>query len=102
MWRAIKVYGERNTGTNYLEQLLELNVDLPRLPGVVPSFVARLDRGAEASRDAWFRLTRRWNLGWKHQAAPTPAQRASWRCGGVLFVTLTKNPYSWALSMHRR
>jgi hypothetical protein len=110
----LKVYGERNTGTNYLDQLLTANLEVSLLPGTVPGQVARtasrLDRGAarlglnrvrtgEPIRDLWFRFSSRSNHGWKHRLAPsgTGARRAIAR--GVVFVTVTKNPYSWLLSL---
>ena len=36
MVKKIKVYGERNTNTNFLEQLIRLNLDVTQMPGVVP------------------------------------------------------------------
>lgn len=67
MWT--KLYGERNTNTNYLGKLLELNVEVGQLPGVVPKSIFRLQNwlpGDERVRDWYFAATFRTNLGWKH------------------------------------
>lgn len=39
---VLKLYGERNTGTNYLTKLIDLNLDIEQLHGVVPSYIMRL------------------------------------------------------------
>lgn len=37
----IKMYGERNTGTNYLAKLIDLNLHASQLPGVMlPHFAS--------------------------------------------------------------
>lgn len=121
----IKIYGERNTGTNYLSRLIALNLDARLVPGEAPpvligaarrlSMAAGLagipERGrfnrmhmgplCETVLDVWFALTERSNWGWKH-AAPAPVWRAGRRAKPDLCVTLTKNPYSWLLSLYRR
>lgn len=103
----IKLYGERNTNTNHLSQLIALNLDVEQLPGVVPDWVAAVPRwvpGNGRLRDAWFRATDHRNLGWKHRAAEPASTLADHRLvlGGTAIVTLTKNPYSWLLSLARR
>jgi len=102
----LKIYGERNTGTNYLSQLVELNLDAELLPGSVPGWMARLPKfipGKETLRDAWFRYSFSRNLGWKHTKVLSPADLSRQpRVADVRFVTLTKNPYSWLLSLYKR
>ncbi len=106
MW--IKLYGERNTNTNYLSKLIELNLDAPQLRGVVPRFVLRLQErlpGDERIRDWYFAATFGRNLGWKHMCVKSVDELRRYRFvrnGDVGFVTITKNPYSWLLSLHRR
>lgn len=102
-----KLYGERNTNTNYLERLIGLNLRAYQLPGVVPAWVRHLQRvlyGGEHARDLYFRITFRRNLGWKHTRVMSPAELAGYRVRerGICFVTITKNPYSWLLSLYRR
>jgi len=101
MSELLKLYGERNSGTNYLSKLIDLNLDIPQLRGVVPGYVAMLQRvipGSEWLCDLYFAMTGHHNLGWKHTCAKPPISSAS---PSVHIVTITKNPYSWLLSMHR-
>lgn len=105
--RRIKIYGERNTGTNYLAKLIALNLDVEQLSGVVPGWLlAAQERlpAKEVVRDLYFAMNFRRNLGWKHMLVK-PAQellRYPACCDGLAFVTLTKNPYSWLLSLYRK
>lgn len=100
---VIKIYGERNTGTNYLLKLFRRNLEADLLRGVVPWFVRIPFPQSELARDLYFAITSRWNLGWKHCLAPLPSAVRSMRGyrDSLLFVTLTKNPYSWLVSLHR-
>ena len=100
---VIKIYGERNTGTNYLLKLLRRNLEVDLLRGVVPWYVRIPFPQSELARDLYFAVTSRWNLGWKHCLAPLPAAVRALRghSDNLLFVTLTKNPYSWLLSLYR-
>lgn len=104
---VVKIYGERNTGTNYLSALMELNFFCRQLPGFVPKAVMGLQLllpGREGVRDYWFEKTFSRNLGWKHmQVQPADQlQQVATFSAALHFLTLTKNPYSWLLSMHRR
>lgn len=111
---ALKVYGERNTGTNYLVDLIALNIPMAMLPGTVPRSVGRLQRllpgrlqrllpGREWLRDRYFAANSSVNLGWKHRLVdPHTLATECPRVDRIAFVTLTKNPYSWLLSMYRR
>ncbi|UWQ20895.1 sulfotransferase [Jannaschia sp. W003] len=116
MIHTLKVYGERNTGTNYLAELLVANFDRLLLRGTQPLWPARralvhrlgrmglapLGRAVdEATSDLYFARAFPRTLGWKH--AEVPVERlARATPGGVGFVVLTKNPYSFLLSLHRR
>ncbi len=99
MTQKIKLYGERHTNTNYLSKLIELNLDAQLVEGVVPTYIRTLERwtGSESLRDRYFQRTFSETLGWKHAAVPTGIDADE-----VVFVTLTKNPYAWLLSMYRR
>lgn len=103
----VKVYGERNSGTIYLSELIRLNFVAKELRGFVPWPVGGLQLilpGREAVRDAFFSTTFGSNLGWKHmQVKPVEQlQQYSISSRRLHFITITKNPYSWLLSMHRR
>lgn len=76
MIRYVQIFGERNSGTNYLLTLLKMNV---------------------VNQDVEFGF----KFGWKHgftnrgkiHGEPT---------GEVLFLLITKNPYAWLVSMNRK
>ncbi|MBI3926773.1 MAG: hypothetical protein HY319_14630 [Armatimonadetes bacterium] len=94
----LKLYGERNSGTRYLERLLRRNLRVRLLPGTVPRLLDSLSLGNEWVKDLYFRKTFGRNLGWKHMLVP----EADWLPGDTFFVCLTKDPYSWLLSLYRR
>ena len=103
----IKIYGERNTSTNYVEKLLEQNVDIDILPSVVPDYVRTIQNklsSRELVRDIYFKFTFNRNLGWKHSCVlpEKTLKKCSLVNEKLLFVTITKNPYSWLLSMYRK
>lgn len=110
----LKIYGERNTGTNYIETLAARNLEVTLLPGRVPArdLPTKLTRqlkkvlpGAddwhEATRDSYFRRTFDRNLGWKHMC-PAPERIGPQTLAAVRFVMVVKNPYSWLLSLFRK
>ncbi len=111
MSKKIKIYGERNTGTNYLSQLLQLNLDVSVMPGVVPGHVSILSDAIrllvpwrhldETLIDYYFKRTYQKNLGWKHALlSSTLLQVIATYPKPVCFITMTKNPYSWSLSLY--
>ena len=102
--QRVKIYGERNTGTTYLEQLLLRNLHIDSLRGGVPRSIRRVFPNSERARDWYFRATSRRNLGWKHAFVPSANQLAKARPDStrLLFLTLTKNPYAWLLSLYRQ
>ena len=73
----IKIYGERNTGTSYLEQLIVRNLNVDSLRGGIPRSIRRLFPNSEYARDWYFRATRSRNLGWKHALVPSENQLAT-------------------------
>jgi len=90
----IKIYGERNTGTNYLMQLIESHIPVVRSNGsayLIPSSVSSID------------LDYTGELGWKHRLVSSQyLQNKGVKREDILIITLTKNPYSWLLSLHKR
>lgn len=90
--------GERNSGTNYLEQLLVSNRLISSVGGMAPDYIralARLSPWREAVIDKWFGSKKVW----KH--AYFDAQAAA-STSGVKVVALSKHPLAWSLSMLRR
>jgi hypothetical protein len=107
MKKLIKLYGERNTSTNYLSKLIELNLDAIEIPGTVPPRIGDLPDtvpGNELVRDIYFRLAYAKTLGWKHTRVKPFSALRHYRLvrDRTVFVTITKNPYSWLLSLHQR
>lgn len=72
----VKVLGERNTATVYLEWLLRNNLQVDLLDY--------------------------YSLGWKHRLAPGKEEIQQSGNQEVLFLCQVKNPYSWLLSMYRK
>lgn len=106
MSARIKLYGERNTNTNYMSRLIERNLDAEQVRGTAPPLVRSLQRllfEAEFVPDLYFSLTRDRNLGWKHTCVPSADELGNSRLvrQGVAILTITKNPYSWLLSLFR-
>lgn len=73
--KQIKIYGERNSGTIYLEWLLKNNFNIELLDKPI--------------------------TGWKHRIAPSKEEISSLD-NDICYVCLVKNPYSWLLSMQKR
>lgn len=99
----LKLYGERNTGTRYLQQLIRLNLYGELVPGSEPEYLWRWFGGPSArpyelACDLYFALNFRKTLGWKHMLVPAPEALAA-VAPDTLFVTLTKNPYAWLFSL---
>ncbi len=75
MVKLIKLYGERNTNTNYMSKLIELNLDVQEIPGTVPPTIMKIQKllpGQELVRDIYFYFTYKNNLGWKHTHVKLP------------------------------
>ena len=107
MGSLIKIYGERNTNTRYLESLIQLNLDVVQISGVAPRYVKTIQKilpGKEWLRDLFFSRTWQHNLGWKHGCVKSAEElrRFDILKRNICFVSLTKNPYSWLLSLHRK
>jgi len=106
--KLAKIYGERNTNTNYLGELIKLNLDIMEIPGVVPRKIMRIQAPPPAKnllRDIYFGLTFYKNLGWKHSRVKSEEVLKKYslvKSNDVIFLTITKNPYSWLLSLYRR
>lgn len=104
----IKIYGERNTGTKYLDHLIALNLQAEVLPGVEDlkqwHFFKRAESAwwYEYSCDLYFLLNFRQTLGWKHMMPLPPILYCllGRPAADTLFITLTKNPYAWLLSLY--
>lgn len=95
---SLKIYGERNTGTNYLTKLIEKNFEVKILKGEISKgsfFTFR-----EWTKDLFFRISRNLNLGWKHSLIDV--QLVLNHKSKPIVIILTKNPYSFLLSLYNR
>ena len=106
MSKLIKVYGERNTNTNYISKLLELNLNVTQVPGTIPLVIQRILHFLpynESIRDLYFKLSFASNLGWKHSLVKpwSDIEKCSITKSSLFFLTISKNPYSWLLSLYR-
>ncbi|MEM6483713.1 MAG: hypothetical protein AAF662_01830 [Pseudomonadota bacterium] len=110
----IKIYGERNTGTNYLEQLISANFGPVLYPGNQPIHRRALYRTVhlcfpdalafrtvERLRDRWEFANFETSLGWKHAQVPCVPEGSRYP-KNIGFVTMTKNPFAWLVSLYRR
>ncbi|MCA9949407.1 MAG: hypothetical protein KDE48_07175 [Anaerolineales bacterium] len=105
----IKIYGERNSGTRYLQKLIKSNLDVNLLRGVAPPKIVRLIAegqkiSKEAARGIYFAKTFDHFLGWKHAQAKSVSQLQKFAIckQNITFVSITKNPYAWLLSLYKR
>ena len=111
--RRLKIFGERNTGTNALAELITKNIGEVLCPGVAREVVADWPAplGSIAGFDEPYRLFLRHAIVddifsvmpaeciFKH-TAPEFSPRFIEEEVGIIF--LVKNPYSWLVSMFRR
>ena len=94
----IKIFGERNTGTNYLKELIRTNLDVNILKGSISKGSVFTFR--EWTKDLFFSITKSSNLGWKH--ASIDSNLLNNISNKVFVISLTKNPYSFLLSLYKR
>jgi len=74
MIKYVQIFGERNSGTNYLKELVEMNFE-----------------GIEVTTE----------YGWKHGFAKKIRRHAN-EVDDVLVICIFKNPLAWFLSMHKK
>lgn len=123
----VKIFGERNTGTNFLNQLLRKNTDLKLLNhgsnntarkrkdtllrninkymgeksenGVRISKATNiLDRLIDQQRKDEYTL----NYGWKHSAIEYEKLKTNDLYNETIFICLIRNPWRFVSSLHRR
>lgn len=113
----IKIFGERNTGTNYLTKVLQdcsaAQVLLGDAPRRLSWRLARrvLPKGSRLRGQAWKyeeRFEERWltrnfetHLGWKHMRLDLDRLEPL-ATPDLAVLLLVKHPYPWLLSLHKR
>lgn len=120
----VKVFGERNTGTNFLNQLLSLNTNLQVLGHgsnassraklqAIDQSVSRLGCAEKLTPqmrrlvldrliDEQRRLEYPDNYGWKHARVLVEDLDKSPHKNSTLFVFLIRNPWRFVSALHRR
>ncbi len=112
MAAEIKIFGERNTGTNALKALIEGNSSTRVCPSVAaeidPHFEAKMNLTRYAPRryrkrireryiDSLFRRTPP-RMAWKHTATRFDELQS---LDGCPIILMTRHPASWLLGLHR-
>lgn len=98
----IKIYGERNSGTNYLEKLIKLNLKTEVLDFQTnwrTIFLLKLIR-YDFIQDFVWNLQLKKTLGWKHGCAPIE-EIQEYNTATVIIITITKNPYAFLYSLYK-
>lgn len=109
--KYIKVFGERNTGTNFTNELIRRNIEgiellehgnnnrveeiykqFPQDWSLLRERLIDRERGIEFER----------NFGWKHAFITQEMLMKSPRHHETLFVILIRNPFRFLYSLHRR
>lgn len=98
--QKIKVFGERNTGTNYLVQMLSRNCKVELFPSVVPGRLPL--RQKEFMKDLYFAMAFKRTMGWKHAVPNLSKIQKHPALAQTQLLTLSKNPYSFLLSLYKR
>jgi hypothetical protein len=93
----LKIFGERNTGTHYIADILGKNLDIHILSGSPPWWWKKRFDLQNRSMSAYFLMTRWRNLGWKH-SVPSLIDKET---AETIVLLVVKNPYSWLLSLHK-
>lgn len=114
----IKLYGERNTGTHFVQNLLRKNFAQVLLPGAANGREKKDRKRLVKAVDGWLiarivkdRFDAQANnsrlipegFGWKHINPPTEYFKAvPERVAGTLFLILVKHPVFWTVSFLKR
>lgn len=118
---ALKLYGERNTGTRALAEAIDANIDVAMMRPSARGRIATLDaamtersgplarvfphlrqRVRESIVDETSRPFVATGFGWKHAAPPVGVILADPRAATTLFVVVTKHPLFFLKSLYRR
>lgn len=106
----VKIFGERHTGTNYLQSVLSQDHRVTCIRGVskLAPWICR-DTTSSSWRSALresvanvdFTLTQRRNFGWKHREIEPDLVELLRTKPEVKVICMTKDPYAWVASMLR-
>jgi hypothetical protein len=113
--RSIKIFGERHTGTNFLEKLCSINFDTLVIPtnlhygyrALLPALRHMMPHQlywhlSEALRDRAYARRFQADYGWKHSCVLGETNSRSFYDPILAIICLVKHPISWSLSLKRR
>ena len=123
--RYVKIFGERNTGTHFLTQLVDINTSLkplknqsknvirPGLKKILASYKESGSKNAATSGllnsiilnrllDEQRRNEQDKNFGWKHALVEPQSILNTKRHNNTLFVFLIRNPWRFISALHKR
>ncbi len=98
----VKIYGERNSGTNYLEKLIEANLNVTLIKFTINPwslFILKTIK-YDIVQDILHLFQRKKTLGWKHGCPPVKSIE-SYNLDTLVIITITKNPYSFLSSLYK-
>lgn len=98
----IKIFGERNSGTTYLEELIALNTQAVVLKLNPSNLVATFLRKFIVLEDVYLRMNHNLHLGWKHGVPDQEVIGHFAKVHKLSFLTISKDPYSFLLSLYKR
>jgi len=109
----VKIFGERNSGTNYLQQLIKINFKCSLLTGNTQNIYYNQSKISlingvqgkiiqETYQDIEHERILSSDFGWKHGCVPINDIIASNHSKYTLFVVIVKNPYFWIRSMYEK
>jgi hypothetical protein len=99
----VKIYGERNSGTNYLEKILAANFMVSFLkyyPNVMENSILRLVP-YDFVQDIVHLKKQNKTLGWKHGCPPIKSINRNIKAE-TRFICISKNPYAFLFSLYKR
>ena len=107
--KKIKIFGERNTGSRYLQKLVELNCNIDILNGTLDKYrfllkiLNKMKINQETVRDLYFKFNTKKDLGWKHREVDHfDLIETNPYVNEILFLVIVKNPYSFLLSLKEK
>ena len=108
-----KIYGERNTGTNFVQELIQKNFAACCLQGSnhIYAYIRGAGQAIPDGHNGEFRSslldmdsqrTIQSDFGWKHGVPPAETIIAAPHARHTLFIAVTKHPLSWLHSLMER
>ncbi len=112
MHEFVKVFGERNSGTNFLNLTLEANGVSARILNKEPDYLPAGWVNGFAEQDRAFFIERyldrldrqefKRNFGWKHARVSVERLSGVQMFPRTFFIFLVRNPFNFVASLHRR